>query len=479
MNGWLGQVSLRLAERGHTLSGFRAPAQQRQLGVFLGQTPLRPSYELGRPVHHLSQEPKCCNTPDGRTLCFDKATGECQGTWDSDSNTPGAPSCVLDYQGNWTHPDCVKPRAQPTQMSGRVRQLPLLNLNFGPMLGRGPSMGMTANCCNKEYPDGTVWLECSNPLWRSPNADYRFPMCGAPGGSGTQPPVDGGAGGGGTTPGGGGTTPGGGGTTPGGGGTTPGGGGADWSGATPPSGNAKPPTVACPLGNFRYTLVTHDTGAVVAANITRNQFEFYTQDVTDLPEGRPCSDDWRCAPICGTPAPAPGDSGASTPPPTPGASCPAGQTKNYKNECVPGPFAACRNGDGSWRLFNQSTGEYYGNAANENANGVDFPTGVVASISDANGLYCQQHPSPTQPPVSAPSPQPTPGPIPTTGIPVLPPPQATTIASPPTGAWPGQPFAAAPRPQPVPIAKAPAPLPPTCPLGPVPLRRWVEGCMGS
>lgn len=68
-------------------------------------------------------------------------------------------------------------------------------------------------------------------------------------------------------------------------------------------------------------------------------------------------------------------------------------------------------------------------------------------------------------------------PIPATGVPVLPAPQQFSTASAPTGAFPGQPFSA--TQQPVPLAKAPAPLPPPCPLGPVPLRKWVEGCMGS
>lgn len=71
-------------------------------------------------------------------------------------------------------------------------------------------------------------------------------------------------------------------------------------------------------------------------------------------------------------------------------------------------------------------------------------------------------------------------PIPATGVSVLPSRQETTTSSPPTGAFPGQPFAAAPMAnKPVPIAKAPAPLPPACPLGPVPLRQWAEGCMGK
>jgi len=75
-------------------------------------------------------------------------------------------------------------------------------------------------------------------------------------------------------------------------------------------------------------------------------------------------------------------------------------------------------------------------------------------------------------------------PMPATGggsfVPVLPPPQSMTTASPPTGAFPGQPFAAMPPAQkPIPTAKAPAPLPPTCPLGPVPIAEWAKGCMGS
>jgi hypothetical protein len=421
MNGWLGPVSLRLAGRGYSLGGLRAPAQDiRQHSAFLGQARLRPSYDLGRPVQHLGQEPKCCNAPDGSTLCFDEATGECQNTWNSGSPTPGAPACVLDASGHWTHPDCWTPPPPPVQMAGpgRVRRIPLLNLNFGPMLGRGPNLGQ-ANCCNRTMPDGTVWLECLDPLWRTPNADYRFPMCGEPGGSGTQPPV---GGGGGTAPGGGG------GTAPGGGGGTA----PDGGGAAPGDGGTTPD------GTF---------------------------------------------PVVNGDGKAPGGGGAPTPTPSPDTTCPEGQVLNNEDKCVPGNFSACRNGDGSWRLFKHDgdvdplNDVYYGSAPNAYANGVNYPEGVVASIADANGLYCQEHPVPTQAPVSAP--EPTPGPIPASGIPVLPPPQATTIESPPTGAWPGQPFSVAPRNQPVPMAKAPAPLPPACPLGPVPLRRWVEGCMGS
>lgn len=83
------------------------------------------------------------------------------------------------------------------------------------------------------------------------------------------------------------------------------------------------------------------------------------------------------------------------------------------------------------------------------------------------------------PPTSTPIPVSNMGPAQVPQIPVLPAPQKMTYESPPTGAWPGQPFPAAPRSAPVPMAKAPAPIPEACPLGPVPIRRWVEDCMGA
>lgn len=52
---------------------------------------------------------------------------------------------------------------------------------------------MAGNCCNRQMPDGSSHLECLDPLWISASPDPRYPVCGQPGGSGTQPPVDGGA----------------------------------------------------------------------------------------------------------------------------------------------------------------------------------------------------------------------------------------------------------------------------------------------
>lgn len=162
-------------------------------------------------------------------------------------------------------------------------------------------------------------------------------------------------------------------------------------------------------------------------------------------QGVPAQGNW-ISPQCGGGAPAPGPEPlppepepTPTPEPIPGPTptpgpipdggegyyttepqdCPAGQAWNVpENKCTPGTFSACRNPDGSWRLFDMATGEYYGSAPNAYANGVNYPAGVTASVADANGLYCQEHQSGTPvetpvqtPPVSDISPAPAPAPV--------------------------------------------------------------------
>lgn len=98
--------------------------------------------------------------------------------------------------------------------------------------------------------------------------------------------------------------------------------------------------------------------------------------------------------------------------------------------------------------------------------------------------YCGETgaPAPTE---TAPEPVALPetgGPVPASGVPVLPPPMTETFEMPPTGAWPGQPFAQRAPPRQVPLRQPPSPVAPppaACPLGPVPLRRWAESCIAS
>lgn len=83
------------------------------------------------------------------------------------------------------------------------------------------------------------------------------------------------------------------------------------------------------------------------------------------------------------------------------------------------------------------TGEYYGSAPNANANGVDYPAGVVASIADANGLYCQEHPVPTGGPAETPPPvieEPEATPVPT---PAPTPAPTPSVRPQPSGGFPG------------------------------------------
>lgn len=184
------------------------------------------------------------------------------------------------------------------------------------------------------------------------------------------------------------------------------------SGATePPPSGAKPPGLACPLGNDRWTLVNYVTGALIASDIDRGQFGDYAGDITDLPADSACQDP-RCSPYCG----------AAKPPPAPPPSQPTIKPVNI------------------------------------------------------------------QPPAGGATP------VPAAGVPVLPTRQTFSSPTQPTGAYPGQPFPtmgpSAPPPA-VPIPTAPPPMPqpapamqpklvsaPSCPLGPVPLKQWVDDCVG-
>jgi len=121
MSGWLGPVSLRLVDHG-ALGGQ----------PLLGPATLRPSYELGRPV--LAQGPKCCNTPDGYTLCFDHSTGNCINTWKKGSPTAGAPGCVWSGE-EWLHPECL-PSPTPTQLGSGMIPVENLGVDQGPMMGK-------------------------------------------------------------------------------------------------------------------------------------------------------------------------------------------------------------------------------------------------------------------------------------------------------------------------------------------------------
>lgn len=471
MNGWLGQVSLRLVERGSSLGGLRAP-EIRQQDAFLGQARLQHSYKLGRPVH-LGDNSKCCNAPDG-SHCFDETTGECINTWNSESPNPGSPPCVRDVHGNWVHPDCLPP---PPPMAGRVRRIPLQNLSRRPMMGQG------ANCCNKRMPDGTSHLECTNPLWVSANPDPRYPDCGVPGeGGGTPTPAP--------------------------------------APAPPAGGGPLPPALSCPVANGKFTLLNYQTGAVIVENIDQSQFPQFSDNVTSVPD--PAADS-RCAPYSGGGPPTAVATGACALPqdkkfimcpPSNGISLNyylEAETANYVQnmttqspECANqenviqvaanSPYCGGSNvqgpGSGPPQLVAcfLSPGMTPGEHIVDVHNGPDFA--LLASGMMVKDIptrfpgkrwiivrpeHCSALPDFGLPAVAAPTPSPEP--IPATGVEVLPPRQETASASPPTGAWPGQPFAAA-R-QPVPMAKAPAPLPPPCPLGPVPLRRWVEGCLGA
>jgi hypothetical protein len=166
---------------------------------------------------------------------------------------------------------------------------------------------------------------------------------------------------------------------------------------------------------------------------------------------------------------------------TPPEGCPEGQVLNNEDKCVPGHFSACRNGDGSWRLFKLDgdldyfNDVYYGNVPNAYANGVNYPEGVVASI--AAQQYCDNNPIPTEGPEqvapapeapAAPAPTPTPTPTPTLAPAPAPMPAPTRVS--PGAAVrvvPG-PFRPAPAPTQVPIA--PAPQRRSCPASSTPYK---------
>jgi len=410
MNEWLRPISLRLAERGPSLGGSRVRSEDiRQPQAFLGQARLRPSYDLGRPAHaNLGQEPKCCNAPDGTTKCFDHATGVCQNTWNSGSPTPGAPACVMNYRGEWVHPDCWdSPPPPAARLAGRERRLPLLNVNFGPMTRR-PMMGDTAPaqqnliaCVNGPdlydiyNPDMTLVAKAVlNPTSVYPNVQITgFPPCPVPQATGQGGLCD-----------------------------IP-------HGYEPlPGGGAAKAAVGCFNPKTGWTLFDASTGVVLGTHISGACLTLIGS-FSPLPDGDPrCSGGGAAtAPPTSTPTP--------TPTPTPGGSPGAPPPSN-------GPTVPSSGGQAP----SQPSG---GQAASSGATGSGIPSSV---------------------------------PIPATGVSVLPQHQNTTSPSSPTGAWPGNPFAAAPGihpPAPVPVAQAPAPLPPTCPLGPVPLRQWAAGCMGK
>jgi len=391
MNGWLRQVSLKLVDRGHSL----------------GETRLRSTYDLGWPVQpHLGQEPKCCNAPDGTTKCFDHATGVCQNTWNSGSPTPGAPTCIQNYRGEWVHPDCWdSPPPPAARLAGRERRLPLLNVNFGPR-SRRHLMGDTAPaqqnliaCVNGPdlydiyNPDMTLVAKAVlNPTSVYPNVQISgFPPCPVPQATGVGGLCD-----------------------------IP-------RGYEPlPGGGAEKAAVGCWNPQTGWTLFDASTGVVIGTHISGACLTLIGS-FSPLPDGDPrCSGGGAAnAPPISTPTPTPTPTpggGQGTPPPSYGAQVPAPGSQ------APSPE----------------------------------PGSQVVS-SGATGMPSSE-------------------PIPATGVSVLPQHQNTTSPSSPTGAWPGNPFAAAPGirpPAPVPVAQAPAPLPPACPLGPVPLRQWAAGCMGK
>lgn len=388
--------------------------------MVLGQTRLRPTYELGRPVHpNLGQEPKCCNAPDGTTKCFDHTDGVCQNTWNSAAPTPGAPSCVRDSRGEWVHPDCRNSPPPPVaRLAGQARRLPLISVNFGPMFGRGPLMGQASGsqkqliaCIN-----GPDLYDIYNPDMSlvakavlNPNASYpdaqidfaKFPPCPVPQATGVGGLCD----------------------------IPP--------GYEPlPGGGANKSAVGCWDPKLGWTLFDAASGAVIGNHISGACLSLIGS-FSQLPAGDP-----RCGGGSPSSTPTSGGGDQGTTPPsgggTQGTTPPSG---------------------GSQGTTPPSSGDQGTSAAADGAGaGVDAAAGAGGEVMPGYGAE----------------------PIPATGVPVLPPPQQSTTASPPTGAWPGQPFAAAPMAnKPVPIAKAPAPLPPTCPLGPVPLRQWAEGCMGK
>lgn len=446
MNGWLRPIPLRIVERGPIYGGFGPHVQDiRQPQPFLGQATLRQSYELGRPVAHLDQGPKCCNSPDG-TKCFDHSTGECINTWNSAAPTSNVPDCVQNPRGEWVHPDCWTPPPAP-QMEGRTRRLPFFSL--GALVNDLPDAQPipTSNTLGKWQPHGWKFWERKpksqapaaaatpastpeptptpeptsgkkliacvngpdlydiynpdmslvargvlNPAAQYPDAEVeiaQFPPCPVPQATGVGGLCD-----------------------------VP----SEYLAPKDPNGPRGKEVLAC-FEERGVTLFDYVTGAVIGTHLNAACLSLLSS-VTRAQEGDP-----RCAGIsAATTTPPSGGTGTTPPDGGAGTTPPSG-----------GAGTAPGSGD-------------------QGASGVS-PAGGGMPVSNL---------------------EPTPAAGGGGFLPVLPQQQSMTSASPPTGAFPGQPFAAMPPAQkPIPTAKAPAPLPPACPLGPVPIAEWAKGCMGS
>lgn len=395
MYGWLGQVSLRLVERGFSLDGFRAhPENIRQHEAFLGEATLKSSYNLSRPLsfRQLGAAPKCCNTPDGAKY-FDHSTGECINTWNKSTPTDGEPSCVQNAQGEWVHPECAPPT--PPRMEGIARRIPLVNVGRSPMMGQAATTKKKLIACvngpdlyDVYNPDMTLVAKALlNPSGTYPDAQIeyaKFPPCPVPqatsvGGLCDVPNI---------------------------------------------------PVLVC-YTSQGMTLIDIATGAAVGAHVSGACLSLLS-NYTIAQDGDP-----RCTGLTGAAAPVPSPALAPTP------------TQTHTQP--------------------------------SNTNATPPASGNQGGSKPSPGNQGQGAPSPS--PGGGPMPVSNSEPIPAAGqngiVPVLPPSQQMTTASAPTGAFPGQPFASSPARQgPIPTAKAPAPLPPPCPLGPVPLAKWVQGCMG-
>ncbi len=439
MNGWLGQVSLRIVDRGPMglngrLDGFP------QHSPFLGGA-------------ELSQPPKCCNLPDGTSKCFDHSTEACINTWNNGTPIPGAPDCVVNIRGEEVHPDCYNSLAPPTALSGRSRRIPLYNLGSSikdlpeaqplptrPLLGKWqphgwkfwerkpkssqpaataststspdptPSTGQKIACVNGPdlydvYNSDMTLVEKAvlHPEVKYPGIQFaNFPPCPVPQATGVGGLCD-----------------------------IP----AQYLAPKDPNGPPGKPVLAC-FDERGVTLLDYVTGAPIGTHFNASCLSLLS-DVTRAQPG-----DSRCTFLA--PVTTPPSGGTGTTPPSGGTSTtpPSGGSGTTPPSGGAGGTLPVSGVEGTSAIA---------------------PGGGSMPIANAE-------------------------PMPATGgngggfLPVLPPPQNMTRPASPTGAFPGQPFAATPalQPQrPIPTVKAPAPLPPPCPLGPVPLKKWVEGCMGT
>lgn len=163
--------------------------------------------------------------------------------------------------------------------------------------------------------------------------------------------------------------------------------------------------------------------------------------------------------------------------------CPEGQVM-VEGQCASGAIA-CPSGANYDLLEVNEDGQPTGRIL---ARGVPYQR--VQSIPGINIVNVSDPRCATQSPVSRPAAQPSAqtvtqqpsdgftDPVPATHAPVLPSREKTTRAALPTGAGYGSPFQVSPAPRPVLVAQSPAPMPDPCPLGPVPMAKWVYGCMG-